>query len=873
MITKASAPPCGTVSITDIDGNVSPSWSIAGKQQKQFLLTGTYSATGTCTWFINAGPGMTTFNSTFEVNGAHPIYNAQPKAFSFVVSGVPSETQYGILQNLSGGSGSYAAVVVQETTGGNTMSIVAPGQPCDGTQTCPGAAIAGGAFDKVAFKCTPGATAATGNIQFQFGGSMPPISVPFTCARSGMPPVIDIMQTQITLQGPVAGTATGTASVMASGIDSIASAAIIGADASAFHLTMPTPACNGGTTCTWTPAMPIGASVVPLTITCSPSAVQKTAKLRVVGTAHADDIDEADLACVADSGASTSPTSLAFGDVRVTTTSAPQMFTITNLSATQPVSVGVDTGHPDWIADACVTSACTIPANGTQVVQVQFKPSVPAQNDRTLSVTVGGMQVATVDLTGNGIGSRLRVLNYAAPYVIDFGTIGLGATRTRPVQLEADGNRSLNVAIGTPGAPFSTSVPAVDLAAGTQDMFDVRCSSPTPGTFDDMVTLIPGPAMHVYAADTPKLDVKCTIANTPVEVMPDALDFGEVLRNTQPPFFDIEIHNPSAMPISLDYVRLTNEDALTITQPIDTILDPDETLTATLTLSTAAEVTVQSALEIGVGGEELVTPITGKVVTASARVTPTSLKLGSVCVGTTIDEPVNLVNDGTATLRAFPPMMDAPFAVGFVNPTSYPPTGAVLGPTESATANVRLSTATPGDQSGKLTWDVDDAPGAPFVIEATVEVKDTGTAVSPQALAFDKIPVGERSSRRTVRVQNCGDVDVAIETLGVTASHSRADAWEVMPAHAQQVLRPGDRFSIDVRFAPTKAGFHVAEIQLAVDGTRQAIELTGEAIGDSVERTSLYACDCNTHGGQSIVFAGLVLLVICRRRTGSSSPR
>lgn len=870
MLGKPMTSACMPITVTDIDGNVAPAWSIAGKQQKQLILTALYSTTGTqsCMWTINSGPGMGTFGTTFSISGTHPPYSAQPRGFDFAVSGVPSETQYGIVQNLSGGSGSYANVVIQENTGGTTMSIVAPGEACDGTQSCPGQGIGPNAFDKIGFKCTPGASPAMGNIQWQFGGSMPPIDVPFVCARAGMPPLIDITQPQITLQGAVNGTATGTASVMSSGVDSIASATITGTDASAFRLTMPSPQCNGGTSCTWSPAMPIGAGI-PLAIECSPGTVQKTARLRVVGTAHADDLDEADLSCVADSGASVNPTSLAFGDVKVTTTSAPQMFAIENLSGTQPVSVTVDTGHPDWLANACVTSACSIPANGTQMVEVRFKPSVPAQNDRTLSVAVGGMQVAAVALTGNGAGSRLRVLDYAAPYVIDLGAIGLNTTRKRTVRLEADGNRSLNVGIGTPATPFSTSTQAVDIAAGAQGMFDVSCSSTMPGTFTGMVTLAPGPMAHVYASDTDKLDVKCRVANTPVEVLPDSLDFGEVLRNTQPPSFEIQIHNPSASPISLDHVRLTNPTALTITQPTDMTLDPDETITATLTLATTAEVTVQSALEVGVGGnEELVTPITGKVVTASARVTPTSLKLGSVCVGAAIDEPVKLVNDGTATLHAFPPLMDTPFSVSYVNPVSYPMNGALLGPTEEATAAVRLSTASSGTVSGKLMWDVTDAPGAPFVIDASVEVKDTGTAVSPQAIAFDEIRVDERSDRRTVRVQNCGDFNADVEVLGVTASHSRPDAWEVTPARAKQTLRPGERLTIDVRFAPTKPGLHVAAIQLDVEGMQQEIELTGEAIGDSVERTSLYACSCNVPGApwQGLPIVIVVVCVAFRRR-------
>jgi MYXO-CTERM domain-containing protein len=360
--------------------------------------------------------------------------------------------------------------------------------------------------------------------------------------------------------------------------------------------------------------------------------------------------------------------------------------------------------------------------------------------------------------------------------------------------------------------------------------------------------------------------VRCKVANTPVQLSPDELDFGEVRRNTPPPSIDVEIKNPSASPITLDYVRLTDTTALTLSQPTDTVLDPNETITVSLTLATSVELTVASSLEVGVGGEQLVTPVTGKIVTASARVTPTSLKLGSVCIGTGIDEPVKLVNSGTAQLRVQPPVMDNPFALTFVNPVSYPEAGALLSPLDEATAQVRLSTLNVGRVEGKLMWDV-DAPEAPFVIEASVEVKKDGTAVSPQAIGFDQIRVDERSDRRTVRLENCGDSSTTVQLLGVTASRGSVEAWKLLPAQTMQVLARGEKLLIEVFFAPTRTGPHLANIELVVEGIRQEIELTGEAIGEDFDRKSLYGCDCSSTGGPSFMLALLVLFAICRRRT------
>jgi hypothetical protein len=867
---------CLGLTLTDIDGMSATQWSFDGYAQRQFVISGQYTTTGirTCPWNVDAGAGSTgSFTTTFSVGAGGEFVNAQPNTFDFRVTGKISETQTAYLQNYGTSPLSYMQVTIDD--GGMNVLTFASG-PCAGQQTCAGGTIAPGSFHEFDFRCTPPAGAmVTGQITYMIGASFARVQG-FTCRSGGQPPVIDIVPASVVLQGAQGAATSLAVDVAASDVDSLESATIVGPDAAAFRLVAPSP-CSGGQSCTFTPAIPIlpGTSV---TVECTPGMSQKTATLRVKGTAHAMDLDEADLSCVADGGVSASPQTLDFGEVEVTSTSAPQTVTIQNLSTTAPTNVLVDTGHPDWLADSCTSQPCSIPANSSIDVELRFAPSVPAQNNRTLTIAVGGNPAASVDLIGMGVGSRMRVTSHQAPYSIDFGTIGLGSQRTRTVSLQADGNRSLNVAIGVPAAPFSTSVLALDLAAGAEDSFDIVCQSSTAGMFTGMVSLSPGPDDHVYAADTPKLDVQCNVANTPVQVSPDELDFGEVRRNTPPPMIQVEIHNPSAAAIPLDYVRFADDEGpLALSVPPDATLDPGETINVSISLATTAEVEVQNALEVGVGGEQLVTPITGKVVTASARVTPTALRLGSVCVGTPIDEPVKLVNNGTARLRVQPPMMQQPFAVLFVDPVSYPEGGAPLAPLEEATASVRIATAEPGRVSGDLTWDV-DAPDAPFVIEASLDIKDAGIAVSPIAIGFDQVRVDERSDRRTIRIENCGDLASEIVLDGVAASRGDAGAWELTPSRVTTRLEPGDKLTIDVRFAPTRPGPHTAIVKLAVDGVAEQIELTGNALGDTLDRESLYACSCDAPGGAAIhalplLLAVAAIVLVPRRRRRPLSAR
>ena len=860
---------CAGLSLTDIDGMSASQWSFAGFEQRQFVISGQFSSTGTrtCGWTVDDGVGtVAPFSTMFSVNTSGDFMNVQPLAFLFAVDGT-SETQTAYVQNYTTSPVSYLTVSIDDFGAG---AVVFGSGACAGMTTCAGTTIMPGAFQAIDYTCTPPLTGVvTGTITYQIGASAARTQS-FECRRASAPPLIDILPASVVLQGAQGAVASMVVDVVSSDDDDLESAQIVGTDAAAFRLVDPPP-CNGGQSCTFSPPILI-APGTSVTVECTPGATQKTATLRVKGTAHAADVDEADLTCVADGGLSASPSLLAFGEVEVLSTSASQTVTISNLSSTA-VDVTVDTGHADWIADSCVSQPCSIPALDSIDVGVRFNPSVPAQNDRTLNVLVGGNPAASVQLTGMGVGSRMRVTSHTAPYSIDFGTIGLGAQRTRTVSLLADGNRSLNVAIGAPAAPFTTSPPALDLAAGAEDSFDIVCQSSTAGTFTGAVTLTPGPDDHVYAADTAKVDVQCAVANTPVQVTPDELDFGEVRRNTPPPIIAVDIHNPSTAPISLDHVRLTDSSSLTLAGPSDGTLDPGETITVSISLATTEEVVIQSALEVGVGGEQLVTPITGKVVTASARVSPGMLQLGSVCVGTAVEEPVKLVNDGTALLRVQPPMMEDPFALTFVDPVSYPDDGAPLAPLEEATALVRVATAAAGNVEGSLLWDV-DAPGAPFMISATLTIKDAGIAVSPSAIGFDDVRVDDRSERRTIRIQNCGDLPSDIVLDGVEPMRGPAHAWQLTPSRTATRLAPGDKLAIEVRFAPTRSGLHRAMVKLAIDGIAEQIELTGTGLGDTVDRASLYACSCDAPGApvHALPWMVAMLIVLRRRRAIARSP-
>jgi len=354
-----------------------------------------------------------------------------------------------------------------------------------------------------------------------------------------------------------------------------------------------------------------------------------------------------------------------------------------------------------------------------------------------------------------------------------------------------------------------------------------------------------------------------------VQVMPSTLDFGEVRKELGGQrAIDVMITNPGA-PVMLQSVTLSKAvSGLSLEPPMTGMLDTNETRLATIRLSTDNDTVLGDvSLRIKVDAD-LAFPITGKVVTPKAYVTPAALDLGTACIGTSVTGNVMLVNDGTATLHVQPPTMDNSFTPLFVSPTMYPAdgSGATLSPSSSAIAGVTPSSSSVGPITGMLTWSV-DAPGAPFRVPVTLDYIEEGAALSPRQLGFGSIEVDTTSLQQKITLQNCNATPIIVRVEGLQNVQGGVDAWDVQPRLVEKPLGRHDTLEIFARFVPKQAGKHVARVKLVVDGEPRYVELTGDASGIIRERASLYGCDCSSGGSPwSASPFGAVLWMLLRRR-------
>ena len=608
-------------------------------------------------------------------------------------------------------------------------------------------------------------------------------------------------------------------------------------------------------------------------VSCHPDAQPRTSTLVVYGD-QPTDMATLTIACADDSPRLVvSPTTIDATPTNVGSTSGPYSFTVAN-AGSGTISVGPMTFSLDqWSStDPCVRTPCNVTSATPHTINVTFAPRAWGNLDATVMIPSSG-GTTMVQLTGTGVGAILDVTapSASASYTIDFGTIAKGSPAMLPLTMQTVGNRSITAMLTSPlPPPFSLSQTSVPLDVGVANGANVICSSSTAMTMQTTTIAITSEAYQTTPSPA-AVTARCAVADTELKVMPQTFAFGELALGATAMTKTITLTNPSSAPMMLASFKLVGTTHVLSLTPPDQMLaiaPNGGTTTAMMTFDpSAVEDVAGMHLEIDVDGVTLSYPITGKVVTAHAHLTPRTLDLGTACVGTPIVGNVTMVNDGTATLLVQAPTIDQGFTAFPITPQSYPPEGAALAPGKSAVAGVTPAASAPGQLTGMLTWDV-NAPEAPFVIPVSLEYIAEGTGVSPSELAFGTQSLDVPSHQQTITLENCNLEPVSVTVRGVVSREGAVAAWKVDPSTLQTTLGSHGKQRITVAFEPHEPGHYAARIELDIDGVTRTIELTGDAPGDRIDRTSFYACSCSGPGAPSqgwpLVVA--VVLVIRRRR-------
>jgi Abnormal spindle-like microcephaly-assoc'd, ASPM-SPD-2-Hydin len=215
----------------------------------------------------------------------------------------------------------------------------------------------------------------------------------------------------------------------------------------------------------------------------------------------------------------------------------------------------------------------------------------------------------------------------------------------------------------------------------------------------------------------------------------------------------------------------------------------------------------------------LVFPNCGPPSGATAVLSPAKLSFPNTLIGQTSMLKVTLTNNGTATLIISDVFIDGDFAVHSNT------CGSQLSAGGNCTITVAFTPTAKGAHYGTLQF-TDNAPNNPQ--QASLTGIGTSIALSPTALNFGSVTVGQTSSPQTVTVSN---VSAATVNLTGFAIGGEATDFTISANTCGSSLAAGASCTLNVTFNPTLKGKRSGKLNVSNNGGATAsATLTGTGL-------------------------------------------
>lgn len=533
------------------------------------------------------------------------------------------------------------------------------------------------------------------------------------------------------------------------------------------------------------------------------------------------------------------PTSLAFGDVTVGTSSARSIAISNTGNAALTGTVALAS------AQYSVTPASfNVAAGGSVSVTVTFSPTAVAAANGNLTVSSNDTATPTVAVAVTGSGVAAPAPNIAlSPATLAFGTITIGGQASLTTQIKNLGTAPLDVT-------------SIALCSGTPARFTWSPGAPFTvapnGSSSLTVTYTPSGAvtdsgcLTVASNDTAKPTVQLGLSGTGqaaaaprIVVSPISLDFGTVtVGGTLSRIFTIG--NAGDAQLTGALVLPTSSSAFTLS-PTAFSLAPgakqDVTVTFRPTTATmitgAVAVTSNDAtsptISVALSGTGVSTPV------ATISLAPSSLAFGSVTVSSSASLTTQVQNTGTAPLNVT--------AISLCNGTSsaftwVPSAPFSVAPGSSTVLTVTYAPRSVATDTGCLSISSDDLahPSVQLALAGSGVTQATpAIALDPASLDFGSVVVGT-SVTRIPLLRNTGTAALSITSIALCPGTSAAFSWS---PSAPLSIAPGQSQSLTVKYSPTSAGTATGclsissndpvspTVTLAVTGTATDVPVSG----------------------------------------------
>ncbi|HEY1817429.1 MAG TPA: choice-of-anchor D domain-containing protein [Kofleriaceae bacterium] len=584
-------------------------------------------------------------------------------------------------------------------------------------------------------------------------------------------------------------------------------------------------------------------------------------------------------------------TSGAFPDTQIGSTSAPQSYTIEEVSPRIPLSESVTISYscPNFtvtpvsgnIANTCqnigcgeqpciepvapTTFICTPDVNMT--FQATFHPTVTTLV--TCSLTIAGSSGVSVMYSLSGTGTPPPIHVTASPSSIAFGGVRVDTTSSavNVTVTNSGGSAATISSVTIAGAGYAiasgTSTSHM-LGAGASELHGVTCS---PG---ETVGALGAGTLTITSNDptTPTINIglSCSGITSKIAVTPSPIVIPPT-RVGEPVMQSISLENTGAATATIVDVTVTGM-TMVSAPAANTQLAQNASAMATVSFDASAAGSASGNLHIDTDTTPLDIPITAQALATSMSLTPDgSVDFGPICVGQTKLQMFDVVadEDGAFQLTAVS-QPAAPFAV--TTPTLP---AAVQG---DAANTVSFSvTAAPTDVgSATSTIDVNtDIPmGQADTISLAVQGLPPGVTPTPAMLDLGTVAVQTTSQGQAITLSNCGASAVTIADAMITGDQA-PDFTIVQSPTSTMVAANASATWLVVMNAQT-VGEKDATFEIDYDGGSATVPITAVAYDPNAvdgsdggtDKSSYYAC--STGHATSLWPIGLALLALRRRR-------
>jgi hypothetical protein len=543
------------------------------------------------------------------------------------------------------------------------------------------------------------------------------------------------------------------------------------------------------------------------------------------------------------------PVSNDFGAIPADSTSAPILFTLTNLTSAA-VALSAPTASAGFFIDPAATGGApctgTLAPTASCFVQVAFAPTTTGQIAGTLTLPTSA---STLTASLSGFGAPDPGLSLT-PNALTFNNVpGVTATQ-QTITLKNSGTATLQIAtptVTTPSFTLATTCATLNPAATcTIAVTYIPASAPATDTLTiPVVSSLTGAATY-----TVPLTGAYTTEDSSLQIIPAETNFGPQLTSNLGLTRQFTINNLTAKSLTL---ALSLPRQFVLADPPCAALAPNASCNFSVTflpltngditgtLFAQATPTDGTATLNSLGYVEGYGLGTGAL-DITGNLTPTGgdgtlLNFGQVASGQSLSQTLTLTNHNTTAVAIHRVTSEWPFL-------STTTCGVALAPSQSCTVTVTYSplnqaatgTASPlsNTDTGSLVIE-SDALTSPDIVDLTgtaapilVTVPDNTAPLaayiaSQSSLTFASTAVGDVSAAQTVTLSNTGTLTLHITGVQTTPDFTTASTCATLVAGASCTLT--------IAFTPQLPGTRISALEISSDASSALdfISLLGSA--------------------------------------------